>query len=78
MSHRARCPDCAGGVFEGSGRCGRCDGTGINPQINSAVPQCPACRGTGVCSSCNGSGIYGEWGGDNPDIQTLFGKEGIP
>ena len=56
MSGRARCPDCADGLFEGNGKCARCDGTGVNPHLNSAEPKCPHCRGTGACPTCNGTG----------------------
>ena len=56
MSEGRRCPDCAEGIFEGNGRCGKCNGTGINTQINSAQPKCPYCHGTGVCATCGGTG----------------------
>ena len=68
MSHRSRCPDCAGGVFEETGKCGKCDGTGINTQLNSAQPKCPYCRGTGVCATCNGKG-YANGGFDSEIIK---------
>ena len=69
---RGRCPGCAGGFFEGDGKCGKCNGTGINTQLDSAQPQCPFCAGTGVCASCGGSGLNGG-GYDGSEIQTLFG-----
>ena len=59
LTERHRCPDCAEGIFEGNGKCGRCDGTGINTLINSSQPKCPYCRGTGVCVTCNGAGYAG-------------------
>ncbi|HYW42246.1 MAG TPA: hypothetical protein VE959_05280 [Bryobacteraceae bacterium] len=69
-SGRGRCPDCAGGFAQGDGNCGKCNGTGINTQLDSDVPKCPYCRGTGVCQSCGGSGLYG---GDPPSgFQKLF------
>jgi hypothetical protein len=58
MSRRQRCQDCARGFFEGNGKCGKCNGTGVNTQLNSAQPQCPYCKGTGVCGSCGGTGFY--------------------
>lgn len=67
---RGRCPECADGVLVGNGRCGHCDGTGINTQIDSAQPRCPYCTGTGVCSACEGTGLAGSDGSN--DIQTLF------
>jgi hypothetical protein len=56
---RSRCPDCAAGLLEGDGRCGKCNGTGINTQLDSAQPKCPYCHGTGVCATCGGSGRMG-------------------
>src|ERR1700686_3144010 len=32
---RRRCPDCAGGFFEGDGKCAQCNGTGVNTQLAS-------------------------------------------
>ena len=66
-----RCPDCAGGLFHGNGKCGKCDGTGINTQLDSDQPKCPYCKGTGVCSTCGGDGSLGSWG-DHDQIQKLF------
>jgi len=71
MSGRGRCPDCAGGFLEGNGRCGQCNGTGTNTQLDSAQPQCPYCKGTGVCQTCGGSGLR-QFGADYPTIQELF------
>jgi len=71
--HRdGRCPDCAGGVFSANGKCGQCDGTGINIKLNSDEPKCPSCGGTGVCATCGGTGTR-DWGEEGPTIQTLFG-----
>lgn len=60
MSRAVRCPQCAGGFLKANGKCGKCNGTGINTQISSDEPKCPACGGTGVCSNCGGSGRV-EW-----------------
>ena len=70
---RERCPDCAGGFFSGNGKCGRCDGTGINTQLDSAQPKCPYCAGSGVCATCGGTGTCGGDEGGGSTIQTLFG-----
>jgi len=56
---RGRCTGCAGGWLTGNGKCAQCDGTGVNPQLDSAQPKCPNCGGSGVCPSCGGSGIPG-------------------
>ena len=69
MSGRPRCPDCAEGLFEGNGKCARCDGTGINTQLDSDQPKCPYCHGTGVCAACNGTGFAD--GGYDDSIITL-------
>lgn len=69
---RGKCPSCDGGFLVGDGRCARCHGTGINPQIDSAQPECPFCRGSGTCADCGGLGYQRE-GGDK--IQTLFGDQ---
>ena len=69
MAGRPRCPDCDEGLFERNGKCGKCHGTGINTQLNSAQPECPFCAGTGICSTCGGSGLLGD-GIDT--IQRLF------
>jgi hypothetical protein len=66
-----RCPDCAEGVFTGNGRCGRCNGTGINVNLASDMPNCPACNGTGVCHTCGGAGVYPPPHEENV-IQKLF------
>jgi hypothetical protein len=71
MSGRGRCPDCAGGIFEGNGKCGKCDGTGINTQLDSDQPKCPYCAGTGTCSTCGGSGFNSMYD-RGPEIQKLF------
>jgi len=68
---RGRCPDCAEGFLEGNGRCGHCNGTGINTQLDSAQPACPYCKGTGVCATCGGSGLAGRGPDDPGGIQTL-------
>jgi len=70
--HRGRCPDCAGGVFQGDGKCGKCNGTGVNTQLDSDQPKCPYCAGKGVCATCGGTGNWADEGG-GPTIQTLFG-----
>jgi hypothetical protein len=57
-SRRSRCTDCAEGFFEGNGRCSKCNGTGVNTQLDSDQPKCPFCKGTGVCATCNGTGYY--------------------
>jgi len=72
MMERSRCPDCAGGLFEASGKCGKCNGTGINTQLNSAQPKCPYCHGTGVCATCNGSG-YSDSGFNDEIIKLNLG-----
>jgi hypothetical protein len=59
---RSRCPDCAEGIFEGNGKCGKCNGTGVNTQLDSAQPKCPYCHGTGVCATCGGKGYLDPWG----------------
>jgi hypothetical protein len=58
-------------LFHGNGKCGKCDGTGINTQLDSDQPKCPYCKGTGVCSTCGGDGSLGSWG-DHDQIQKLF------
>ena len=70
--HRGLCPDCAGGVFSGDGRCGKCDGTGINTQFDSDQPKCPYCGGSGVCATCGGTGNWADEDRGSA-IQTLFG-----
>jgi hypothetical protein len=72
MNGRGRCPDCAGGFFAGDGKCGQCNGTGINTQLDSDQPKCPFCRGSGVCQACGGSGLQQQFGGDSSTIQKLF------
>jgi hypothetical protein len=69
MTHGSHCPDCAGGALRADGRCGKCDGTGINTQLNSIQPKCPYCHGTGICATCNGTGSTG--GGPDDGIITL-------
>ena len=64
---RGRCPDCNEGLLQGDGKCGQCNGTGVNTQLDSDQPQCPYCRGTGVCATCGGSGLP-----DGNPIQSLF------
>jgi hypothetical protein len=66
-----RCPDCAEGAFVGNGRCSRSNGTGINVNVASAVPECPACAGSGVCATCGGAGVYPP-PQDEQSIQKLF------
>ena len=46
---------------EGSGKCGECFGTGINPHLNDASPKCPRCDATGVCPHCEGTGKTPMW-----------------
>jgi hypothetical protein len=58
-------------MFTGNGKCGKCDGTGINTQLDSALPKCPYCAGSGVCATCGGTGDWGDDGGGST-IQTLF------
>lgn len=53
----SRCPDCAGGVLIGNGKCSQCNGTGINTQLDAEQPKCPWCKGTGVCATCEGTGF---------------------
>jgi hypothetical protein len=71
MYARQRCTDCVGGIFDGPGKCSKCDGTGVNTQLNSAEPKCPYCHGTGVCGTCNGSGFVGGADDQGGDIITL-------
>ena len=71
MARRIRCMDCAGGLFHGDGKCGKCNGTGINTQLDSSLPKCPYCDGTGVCRTCNGTGVINDWP-LGPPIQKLF------
>jgi len=66
-----RCPDCDEGALHGNGRCSRCHGTGINVNLASDAPKCPACDGTGICSTCGGSGSYPP-PEEGPTIQKLF------
>jgi len=65
MLRNSRCPECADGLFEKNGKCGHCNGTGVNTQLNSAEPDCPYCRG-GVCAACGGTGVTSDL------IQKLF------
>ncbi|HJZ99387.1 MAG TPA: hypothetical protein VKE70_22905 [Candidatus Solibacter sp.] len=67
MSGRGRCQDCAGGFLTGDGKCGQCNGTGVNTQLDSAQPKCPYCKGTGVCATCGGSGHYDPLLDSGPD-----------
>jgi hypothetical protein len=57
MYSRNKCTACAGGFLIGDGKCGQCNGTGINTQLDSAQPKCPYCKGTGVCAACGGAGM---------------------
>jgi len=69
---RGRCPDCAGGLLNRDGKCGKCDGTGVNTQLDSEQPKCPYCKGTGVCATCGGEGYYNPFGdSDSGDIIKL-------
>jgi hypothetical protein len=45
--------------------------TGINVNVASAVPECPACAGSGVCATCGGAGVYPP-PQDEQSIQKLF------
>jgi len=47
------CPTCKGA---GEAKCGRCGGSGINP--NSNTQNCTQCAGTGlvICPTCHGTG----------------------
>lgn len=47
--------DCA--FCSGSGKCEECNGTGINPHLNSSDASCPHCSGSGKCPECNGAGL---------------------
>jgi hypothetical protein len=59
----SRCPDCSGdsdlsredgpSLQLGNGKCGRCGGSGLEPDVNKA---CEFCRGTGICQTCGGAG----------------------
>jgi DnaJ-class molecular chaperone len=68
---RWKCTDCAGGVLNGDGKCGKCNGTGINTQLDSAQPKCPYCNGTGVCATCGGEGYVWDDEADNGELTTL-------
>jgi hypothetical protein len=50
MHTQTQCECC-----EGSGKCVECDGTGINPHLNSTTPKCPNCRGSAICPNCKGT-----------------------
>ena len=59
----AKCQDCSGEhIFDkdmGDGKCGVCDGSGVNPNLADVVmgdEMCPSCSGSGVCQTCRGSG----------------------
>jgi hypothetical protein len=72
QSKPTKCLQCDAGAFIGDGRCSKCHGSGVNLNLASDVPKCPACNGTGVCANCGGSGLY------PPEemrsgIHTLFG-----
>jgi hypothetical protein len=64
MSYRQGCPDCAEHFMGGNGQCGKCNGTGINTQLDSAQSKCPYCRGSGLCATCNGTGFLAPNGDD--------------
>jgi tetratricopeptide (TPR) repeat protein len=40
----------------GSGKCGRCGGTGVIKEPGSPTRACYLCNGSGKCAKCNGSG----------------------
>ena len=71
-TRRGKCPDCAGGFLTGNGKCGQCNGTGVNTQVSSAQPKCPYCHGTGICATCGGDGYPAD---RDDEIQTLFGDK---
>lgn len=71
---RGRCPDCDSGILTGDGRCKHCHGSGTNLNLASDIPQCFACKGTGICQTCDGNGSFSPFddSGEN-DIQKLIG-----
>ena len=72
VAMNSRCTDCYDGLFEASGKCRVCHGSGKNIHLNSDSADCEYCQGSGVCPVCGGSGIQGE-----AQIQTLFGAEDV-
>jgi hypothetical protein len=60
----------------GNGRCSDCFGTGQNIHLNSSVPECRLCGGSGTCQRCGGTGtIEVEGSGWMPDfLERLFSR----
>lgn len=50
------CTFCAG-----SGKCEECNGTRVNPHLNSSEPECSHCFASGVCPECDGTGKTPMW-----------------
>ena len=59
----SKCEDCSGehlfDQHDGDGKCGTCDGKGVNPNLAALAMgegECPDCHGNGVCQTCGGDG----------------------